>query len=62
VKVWLTRPNRDGDPQLRLRVSNVHLVVGKGTVLIDSGSPGEADRILDWIKGLGLPAPRIRSF
>jgi hydroxyacylglutathione hydrolase len=42
---------------LRLRVSNVHLVVGKGTVLIDSGSPGEADRILDWIEGLGLPAP-----
>jgi glyoxylase-like metal-dependent hydrolase (beta-lactamase superfamily II) len=43
---------------LRLRMSNVHLVVGKsGTVLIDTGSPGEAGRILDWIRGLGLPAP-----
>lgn len=59
----LARPSGPGTSitviqTLRLRMSNVHLVVGKtGPVLIDTGSPGESDRILDWIKGLGLPAP-----
>ena len=43
---------------LRLRLSNVHLVAGPQTVLIDTGSPGEEARILRWIAGLGLPKPR----
>jgi hydroxyacylglutathione hydrolase len=43
---------------LRLRLSNVHLVTGRATVLFDSGSPGEERRILDWIDGLGLPRPQ----
>lgn len=43
---------------LRLRLSNVHLVAGRETVLIDTGSPGEEARILRWIASLGLPPPR----
>jgi glyoxylase-like metal-dependent hydrolase (beta-lactamase superfamily II) len=43
---------------LRLRLSNVHLAVGKGCVLFDAGSPNESGRILDWIAGLGLPHPK----
>ncbi|MFM7334749.1 MAG: MBL fold metallo-hydrolase [Tabrizicola sp.] len=43
---------------LRLRLSNVHLAVGRECILFDAGSPNDAGRIQDWIAGLGLPQPK----
>lgn len=43
--------------QIRLRLSNAFLVVGERPVLVDAGSPGEADRIARAMKRHGV-APR----
>jgi glyoxylase-like metal-dependent hydrolase (beta-lactamase superfamily II) len=42
---------------LRLRMSNVHLALAPRPVLIDTGSPGDAERILRWIAALGVGVP-----
>lgn len=42
---------------LRLRMSNVHLALMPHPVLIDTGSPGDAKRILRWVGSLGLAVP-----
>ena len=42
---------------LRLPLSNVHLAASRKVVLIDTGSPGDARRILRWLDRLGLGAP-----
>jgi glyoxylase-like metal-dependent hydrolase (beta-lactamase superfamily II) len=38
-------------------MSNVHLALAPRPVLIDTGSPGDAERILRWIAGLGVGIP-----
>lgn len=39
---------------LRLKLSNVHLVLSEKAVLFDTGSPGEDTRILAWLSRLGV--------
>lgn len=42
---------------LRLKLSNVHLALEPAVVLFDTGSPGDADRILRWIDSFGRGRP-----
>lgn len=42
---------------LRLKLSNVHLALAPSVILFDTGSPGEAGRILRWIDGFGHGRP-----
>ena len=39
---------------LRLKLSNAYLISGERPILVDAGSPGEADRILSAIRGKGV--------
>jgi len=39
---------------IRLRLSNAFLVVGKRPVLVDAGSPGEAEKILSAVRSNGV--------
>jgi len=39
---------------LRLRLSNAFLIRGERPILVDAGSPGEADRIIAAIRGKGV--------
>lgn len=46
--------------QIRLGLSNAYLVTDRKSILVDTGSPGEADRILNAIQKAGV-APRDLS-
>jgi glyoxylase-like metal-dependent hydrolase (beta-lactamase superfamily II) len=40
--------------QIKLRLSNAYLVQGEKAILVDSGAPGEADKILQAVRAAGI--------
>jgi hydroxyacylglutathione hydrolase len=45
--------------QIKLRISNCYLVAGESLVLVDTGSPGEAQKILKAVRRLGYDPGNI---